>query len=468
MKQLLLLALLLGISLNARAAVIIVPDHQASIQAAIEAAQANDAIVVRPGVYTENIDFLGKAIRIRSVLGPAVTTIDGSRTGSVVFFGTGEGPDSVIDGFTITNGQATEGGGVRVSSATPTIRNNVITGNSGTFGGGIYSRGSPTITGNLIEDNTAGSGGGIYCTFYSTAVIADNTIRGNRAGNGGGIYCLQDSRPVIHNNIITGNSSDIGGGGIYLNKNFTETLQNNTIAGNSAYYFGGGLYCNNNSQPVVVNTILWDNSAPEGPEIWIGYNLAPSTLGISHSVVQGGQASVWTDAGCVLNWGQGMLTADPAFAERGVDDYHLTYPSPCRNGGDSSAPGLPLFDFEEDPRIAEGAIDIGADEFHLHLYHTGVVTAGANVDVRLAGIPGTSPLWAAVGFGGMRKTPYPTPSGDLYLLWPIYKFSLGTVPASGIAITTVTIPASWIPGKNYPLQALAGSELTNPIVFEVE
>jgi hypothetical protein len=59
---------------------------------------------VAPGVYVENINFNGKAITVVSEAGPNVTTIDGNRVTTVVTFGSGEGPNSIIEGFTIRNG----------------------------------------------------------------------------------------------------------------------------------------------------------------------------------------------------------------------------------------------------------------------------------------------------------------------------------------------------------------------------
>ena len=77
--------------------------------------EAGDEVVVRPGTYEERIDFLGKAITVRSEQGPDVTVIDGGSPsnpdrGSVVVFENGEGPDSVLDGFTLTNGTGTADG----------------------------------------------------------------------------------------------------------------------------------------------------------------------------------------------------------------------------------------------------------------------------------------------------------------------------------------------------------------------
>ena len=57
-----------------------------SIQVGITATVLGDTVLVMPGTYYENIDFLGKGITVKSVAGPDVTTIDGTLAGSVVTF----------------------------------------------------------------------------------------------------------------------------------------------------------------------------------------------------------------------------------------------------------------------------------------------------------------------------------------------------------------------------------------------
>ena len=104
-----------------------------SIQAAIDAAVDGDEIIVAPGTYFETINFLGKAVTVRSSDGPGVTVIDAQGSGSVVTCGSGEGPDTVLDGFTITGGNGTGigGGGMFDSGSSPTVTNCSFSGNSG-------------------------------------------------------------------------------------------------------------------------------------------------------------------------------------------------------------------------------------------------------------------------------------------------------------------------------------------------
>src|SRR5438093_5325639 len=104
---------------TARAATINVPAGQPTIQAAINAASNGDTVLVAPGTYRENINFMGKAVTVTSSGGPAVTTIDGSAAGSVVTFDTNEARSSLLSGFTITNGlggssSSYSGGGIYV------------------------------------------------------------------------------------------------------------------------------------------------------------------------------------------------------------------------------------------------------------------------------------------------------------------------------------------------------------------
>ncbi|MCA8962212.1 MAG: hypothetical protein KDC38_16920, partial [Planctomycetes bacterium] len=116
------------------AAQIQVPGDQPTIQSAILVAAPGDEVVVAPGTYSEAIDFLGKAIVVRSSGGAATTTLDGlSLPSSIVTFTNAEGADSVLEGFTMTQGQGTVPSGfthrglaIYIVGASPTIRECVI------------------------------------------------------------------------------------------------------------------------------------------------------------------------------------------------------------------------------------------------------------------------------------------------------------------------------------------------------
>src|SRR5919108_1725830 len=124
------------------AQIIWVPDNQPTIQAAINAATADNVIYARPGTYSENINFFGKTVSVISEKGAAVTTIDGGEHDSVVTYAGGE--RGILAGFTIRNGRSGfdtpgfgDGGGIRIANgARPVILRNIITGNRACAGVG--------------------------------------------------------------------------------------------------------------------------------------------------------------------------------------------------------------------------------------------------------------------------------------------------------------------------------------------
>jgi len=98
---------------------------------------------------------------------------------------------AVIDGFTITGGNAAtvNGGGMLNVYANPKIRNCKFAGNSATSGGAIYNEASsPTILNSLLNNNTATSkGSAIYSDANSAPVIINCTVAGNTAASGGAV-----------------------------------------------------------------------------------------------------------------------------------------------------------------------------------------------------------------------------------------------------------------------------------------
>ncbi|MHC4948888.1 MAG: zinc-dependent metalloprotease family protein [Planctomycetota bacterium] len=181
----------------------------ATITLALAAAGDGDTITVAPGVYAEAIDFGGRAVRLVATAGPGQTVIDGSATATnVVRFAAGEGPGSVLRGFTVTGGSFVGGGGLLTLSASPTVADCVFEGNTSTlFGGGVATfDGSPLFINCLFVGNTtAGRGGGLFCQA-GTPTVANGTFAGNSAaGGGGGVFATGGAVPWLRNCIVWDN-----------------------------------------------------------------------------------------------------------------------------------------------------------------------------------------------------------------------------------------------------------------------
>ena len=392
----------------ARAAVIRVPTDQPTIQAAINAAVAGDTVLVAPGTYTENINFLGKAITVKSEQGPEVTIIDGSRSGPVAMFASGEGRESVLSGFTLTNGVAAagfpsfdDGGGVFIGGSSPTITGNIITRNFACNGAGIaISGGSPLIQGNTISRNerTGCSGGlggmGVLSLNGNEVQILGNVISDNHGGPaGGGIY--MGATGTIKGNIITGNSASgefpcgTGGGGIFLYAGMTLLAQN-LIVGNQAPC-GGGISWHYGLDILFLNNTVAGNQSPQGSAIFGNRGSNWKRL-INNILVAGpGETTVFCEGfdpvdqpqfrfnnvfspsgtayggNCTDQTGaNGNISADPLFLDPSVGDYRVGLGSPVVDAGDSSVPELPNEDLLGHGRIVDGdgdgqaVIDVGA------------------------------------------------------------------------------------------------------------
>ncbi|MCH2134328.1 MAG: hypothetical protein MK116_11305 [Phycisphaerales bacterium] len=238
--QVLLLSLLAGPSW---AATIAVPADQPTIQDAINVAVAGDLILVSAGDYPERIDFMGKAIHVKSESGAALTTIQAGGLGSVVTATSGETSATVLEGFTLDGGDDVMGGGIHVNAASPTFRSCVVRNCFASFGGGAYvSSGNPVFHWCQFDNNVASSGGGLFVN--GNASVDDCDFRDNYAwSTGGAIYHewghLEAKKSLIENNEAGNNAMDQGSGGaVYA---IWSSIEMNDIAfkSNTAWAAGG-------------------------------------------------------------------------------------------------------------------------------------------------------------------------------------------------------------------------------------
>ncbi|MEN3332220.1 MAG: serine protease [Blastocatellia bacterium] len=386
----------LGI-VDASAAIRRVPTDYPTIQQAINASVNGDTVLVSPGTYLENINFLGKAITVSSESGPGITIIDGNHAGSVVTFRSGESRSSILSGFTIRNGRATfdfgySGGGVHIERSSATVRNNIITNNIGmATGGGIgMIASSALIQGNVITNNrtefSGTSGGGIIVSFSSDVEVVDNVISRNTADFGGGLYVYLAERLAIRNNRIQENTAFYYGGGIF-GTGYPFSIIQNLIARNSAQA-GGGIY---GYVGDVINNTIADNDSQQGSGVngafntqnkWVN-NLIVAKAGQDAAYMGFGDNSglmlmnnnIYSSGGSAYGGGcpnltgiNGNISADPLFVNAAAGDYHLKLTSPSIDTGDNSAPNLPSLDLEGKPRIQDGnhdgiaVVDMGAYE----------------------------------------------------------------------------------------------------------
>lgn len=329
-----------------------VPGEVSTIQGAIDMASEGDVILVTPGTYEENVDFLGKSIHLRSDvdgdpwtvdLDPEGTVIDAKMSGTVVSMRNNEDSKPVMEGFTIYDGYAEKGGGIWCETDA-VIRNNIITScEAHQRGGGIYFINcAPRIVNNIIVDNDSDQrGGGIY----------------GHTGN-----AQSGSETLIQGNLIIRNFAVIQGAGIFLRGEDRHTLVNNSISGNLSADTSAGLHCRRGSRVAVTNTIFWGNICSDAFTIRVGGTVEePAEISLDYSIVSGGQTRVFVDPYSTLDWGPNMLDEDPLFVDLAHDDLHISALSPCINRGTNSHTSTT--DFDGDARPFMGSVDIGADEY---------------------------------------------------------------------------------------------------------
>ncbi|MFZ1683991.1 MAG: hypothetical protein WAU88_07640 [Candidatus Zixiibacteriota bacterium] len=301
------LTILLGVS-SGFSTTIQVPSNQTTIQAGINAAVNGDTVLVAPGIYSENVRYLGKRVVVKSVAGAAGTTIQAANAAeAAVRFDQSEPKGAALIGFTVTGGGRS---GIYCSGSSPTIQNNIITANMS----------------NYIND-----GGGISLKNTVGSLIKGNVIYGNQAHTYGpaihvGDNYMSSTDDTICYNIMYGNSGywDIRSLGSVTNLH----IYNNTIEVTSYGGIVAGLDTRNN---IVFLAPVYGIGGGSGTQ----YNCAFAN------------ASNFPDP-----TGPGNISVDPMFVDVIAHDYRLRPGSPCINAGDPN----PVFNDSDGTRNDMGAL----------------------------------------------------------------------------------------------------------------
>jgi hypothetical protein len=359
----------IDVRLKSSPATIEVPRDFATIQEAIDSAAYGDIVEVSSGTYTGDgnwdIDFRGKAITVRSTAGPEQTIIDctGHEGHRGFYFHRGEGPDSVLRGFTIIGALVSGseippdhaswssspthpvGGGIYCEFSSPSIIDCVIKQCATELGGGIGSvGGAPAIIDCTIEQCHAGGlgpaesggfGAGIGLIRNSNANIINCEIRNNNKG--AGVYC-RESRALLANSDISFNGAqgNIQGGGIYCSGYSTNVILEHCIISNNIADSGGGIYTDSLAYMRITNCTIADNRL-SNPNMSLGGGIhsVGSDIVIRNSIVWYNDGSAVllnnpTSFSPVLYsniegyyTGQGNIDTDPLFASAAGADYHL-------------------------------------------------------------------------------------------------------------------------------------------------
>lgn len=262
-----------------------------TIQAAIDAADTGDAVVLADGTYTgsgnRDLDYLGKGIVVRSASGdPAACVIDcqggAGQEHRGVTFATGESAESVLAGVTITRGYVSYAGGAVWCSngAAPRIEDCIFRDCEALeVGGGVYcaTGTAPELIGCAIRENHSGIyGGGIRC-YRASPRIVNCTLQGNTSGLGGGLCLYRWCQAEISACVFTGNEASLHAGALYLYDSSPAVsacvFQENVSAGD-----GAGILCIE-SAPAIAGCEFRGNVAQGlGAGIFVSYSDLPGLV----------------------------------------------------------------------------------------------------------------------------------------------------------------------------------------------
>ena len=300
---------------------------------------------------------------------------DASDNSYHVVVGSNVTSSAVLDGFTITAGNANaatsdpngyhSGGGMwidgisHISLSAVTFSNNT----TGFEGGGLADFGSTgsslELTNVAFTGNTAFIGGGMV--GGRSNALTDVTFNGNTARGGGGMANGIGSHQLTHvtfsNNTATGTESYDGGGGMY-NSGSSPILIDVTFTANSAASRGGGMFnyrdiLQNGSNPTLTNVTFTDNTAAYGGGMENDQNSNPALTDVT-----------FTDN--TAAYGGGIVNingSSPALTNVTFHDNAATYGGGMYNAG--SSPVLTNVTFSGNTSTGTDSLDGGGGMYNI-------------------------------------------------------------------------------------------------------
>ena len=309
-------------------------DAYTDLQEALKNAQAGDEIWVAKGTYKPTTETDGNVPEISFVL------VEG-----VEIYGGFAGNETRRDqrdwdaNATILSGKT----GTKADNSDDSF--NVIT--AGELSSRTILDGFTITGGNARSGSGDSSGGGLKCSVNGEGKMCNPTLRnltftGNNAEVGGAMSIRAFDRgvcsPRLTNVTFSNNKGRLAGGAIYIGGDGFATcnpmLTNVIFSGNSAKDCGGGIKfqaaSGGTNRPVLNNVILWNNTAPKGKEI---YNDSGSPT-ISHSIVQGGIAG---DG--IYNQAEDSKVVDGGANSAGIKSSNIIYVNHANRVDDSEQDG---------------------------------------------------------------------------------------------------------------------------------
>lgn len=211
---------------------------------------------------------------------------------------------ATLDGFTITGGNAKDGGGIYCLSS-PCLQNLIVERNEASrYGGGMYCiASSPRISDSTFANNVAfNDAGGIFVDHNSSPLLTTCSILQNSGPRGGGLACRYSATPTLEKCLIANNEAtldygSVGGGGVRIWDAYA-VLNGCTIEGNKSAENGGGIYCTSSGTVMISSCTIKNNSADRaGGGV---YFYGGSSATIARSTIIGNSAG-WSGGGVWLS-----------------------------------------------------------------------------------------------------------------------------------------------------------------------